>query len=643
MTIDGRAGRRRPTEDPRRIARLRKTQRIRVNSATSTPVLAGLVAWSMHVAHVPARHIVGWVLPLLLASLLSAVAAFQRRGDRYGTHPFDTAIRVPMLGAMVALPFLIGMPSNTPDHPEAAILALVASTSLLALIGLQFRRHRDLYVMMIGGLGSWFVVLLGLSDRLVHAGLAAAWSLNVCAVLVHALNTRNDLAEISDENLRMSRLDGLTGALNRVGLLARWSEAREHNAHHTLILIDLDRFKDVNDRWGHAAGDELLIEVTRRLFDTVGEAGSVARLGGDEFAAVMAGEVRDPAVQSAVAALGAALDQPFVTGAKTVPVGASIGIVALEPGDDIAVALTNADFAMFEAKRSSTDNVALFDPAMRASLDRRRSLEEALPLALERGEFEWWGQPILSTTTLEPVGVELLCRWKHDGRYQPPAEFLELLADADLLVELGQRNLEFAATWLARWREDRDLAHVGLNVNLAPHHLLTCAVEDIALAVPLRDRTRLLIEMVETEVIPQGAELRRQSERLQRMGCRLVLDDFGAGYSALSVLSELNVSTIKIDRSLVSGVDHDDRKSKLVAAASQIGSTLGTSTVCEGVETAEELAAIRQIGVPLVQGWLFSEALPMDQCEALLRRFARISRGDADQTTMDRFERLVAV
>ena len=319
-------------------------------------------------------------------------------------------------------------------------------------------------------------------------------------------------------------------------------------------------------------------------------------------------------------------------------VAASVGAVALSPDDDMALALTNADYAMFDAKRSIGESVSVFNPEMRAALDRRRYLESALPNAIENGEFEWWGQPILSTTTLEPMGVELLCRWKHKGQYQNPGEFLAVMADTNLLSDLGRKNLEFAATWLERWREDDELAHLGLNVNLTPQHLLTTAVDDIADHIPLRDRARLGVELVETEVIPQGAGLRGQAERLRQMGCRLVLDDFGAGYSALSVLSDLRVSTIKIDRSLVAGLDNDERKSKLVAAASQIGVTLGTATVCEGVETEDELAAIRGIGIPLVQGWLFSKALPMEECDLLLRRFARVaSADDASTLTLEQF------
>jgi diguanylate cyclase (GGDEF)-like protein len=629
---------RRPVDDPRLVARHRKTQRIRINSATSMPVLAALVATSMWVDDVNGVKIAMWLAPTCLTAVLAAWAAFARRGDRMGRHPLDRLLRIPVMVAMIALPFLLGMPFDAPEHPDAPLLALVCSTSLLALVGLQYRRHRRIYVSMISGVGFWFSIMLVLSDRLAHGVLSALWTINLCAVLIHALNTRNDLAEFSDENLRMSRLDGLTGALNREGLQARWRETRDAHSDHTLLLIDLDRFQDVNERWGHKVGDEVLIEATRRLFDTVGAVGWVARVGGDEFAALMPGSVNSPQVRQGVDSLVEMFEQPFVVGAKTMKVAASVGAVALLPDDDMAMALTNADYAMFHAKRSLHETVSVFNPEMRAALDRRRYLESALPDAIKNGEFEWWGQPILDTATLEPRGVELLCRWKHDGKYQNPAEFLGVMADANLLADLGRKNLSFAATWLERWREDDELGHLGLNVNLTPQHLLTTAVDDIADCIPLRDRSRLGVELVETEVIPQGAGLRGQAERLRQMGCRLVLDDFGAGYSALSVLSDLRVSTIKIDRSLVAGLDNDERKSKLVAAASQIGVTLGTATVCEGVETEDELAAIRGIGIPLVQGWLFSKALPMDECDLLLRRFARVAGGvGASSLTLEQF------
>jgi diguanylate cyclase (GGDEF)-like protein len=629
---------RRPVDDPRLVARHRKTQRIRINSATSMPVLAALVATSMWVDDVNGVKIAMWLAPTCLTAVLAAWAAFARRGDRMGRHPLDRLLRIPVMVAMIALPFLLGMPFDAPEHPDAPLLALVCSTSLLALVGLQYRRHRRIYVSMISGVGFWFSIMLVLSDRLAHGVLSALWTINLCAVLIHALNTRNDLAEFSDENLRMSRLDGLTGALNREGLQARWRETRDAHSDHPLLLIDLDRFQDVNERWGHKVGDEVLIEATRRLFDTVGAVGWVARVGGDEFAALMPGSVNSPQVRQGVDSLVEMFEQPFVVGAKTMKVAASVGAVALLPDDDMAMALTNADYAMFHAKRSLHETVSVFNPEMRAALDRRRYLESALPDAIKNGEFEWWGQPILDTATLEPRGVELLCRWKHDGKYQNPAEFLGVMADANLLADLGRKNLSFAATWLERWREDDELGHLGLNVNLTPQHLLTTAVDDIADCIPLRDRSRLGVELVETEVIPQGAGLRGQAERLRQMGCRLVLDDFGAGYSALSVLSDLRVSTIKIDRSLVAGLDNDERKSKLGAAASQIGVTLGTATVCEGVETEDELAAIRGIGIPLVQGWLFSKALPMDECDLLLRRFARVAGGvGASSLTLEQF------
>ncbi|MEM7091865.1 MAG: EAL domain-containing protein [Actinomycetota bacterium] len=639
MTFHKRGGQSaRPVEDPRLIARLRKTQRIRINSATSVPVLACIVGWSMWRHDVSTARIATWFVPMALATLLAAWAAFSRRGRRMARHPFDRLMRLPVMLSVAALPILLGMPMNSTDYPEAAVVAMIGASSLIALTGLQYRRHRRIFVSMISGIGFWYAAMFIMAGQVGYGILCALWVINLCVVLIYALNTRNDLAEFSDENLRLSRLDGLTGALNREGLQARWRSTRDSADHHTLLLVDLDRFKDVNDRWGHKVGDELLIESTRRLFDTVGVHGWVARLGGDEFAALMPGRADDLQVRVAIDGLVSAFDQPFLAEGKTMRIDASVGIVNLQSEDDLAVALTNADFAMFDAKRSADQTVSLFDPTMRAALDRRRYLEKAIPVALVEGEFEWWGQPILDTTTLEPKGVELLCRWKHDGSYQNPAEFLPIMADADLLSELGRKNLEFAARWLARWREDQELSEIGLNVNLAPHHLLTSAVDDIAEAIPFRDRARLGIELVETEVIPQGAGLRGQAERLGEMGCRLVLDDFGAGYSALSVLSDLNVSTIKIDRSLVAGLDGDERKSKLVAAASQIGITLGTSTVCEGVETEEELGAIREIGIPLVQGWLFSKALPMDECEALLRRLADVARQRADARFMDELD-----
>lgn len=613
-------------DNPRLRARHRKTQRIRINSATSTPILGGLVAVPMVFDRLETWRIASWIGPWLLAGALAGWAAWRRRGDLHDQHPLDRWYPLPAGLALLALPFLVAHPTTMSRAPEVLMLALVASTAVLTLVGLQYRRHRRRWIGSISAIGLWFSGVFVAAGNLSYGLVSAFWTINLCLAIIYALNSRDDLAEISDDNLRMARLDGMTGALNREGLVARWHATRGTATEHTLLLIDLDRFKNVNDQWGHTVGDGVLIEATRRLFDTVGAIGEVARLGGDEFASLMPGGLDAPAVSLAIDRLADAFEQPFLVEGKVLGITASIGVVAMEQDDEIAVALTNADYAMFDAKRRPHESVSVFDPEMRAALDRRRYLEGALPKAIENDEFEWWGQPILSTHTLQPVGVELLCRWKHDGSYQNPGEFLQVLGDINLLSDLGRKNLEFAAMWLERWRTDKELSDVGVNVNLTPQHLLTTAVGDITRSVPDADRGRLGVELVETEVIPQGAGLRSEAERLRQMGCRLVLDDFGAGYSALSVLSDLRVSTIKIDRSLVAGLDNDDRKTKLVEAASQIGLTLGTSTVCEGVETEAELDAIREIGIPLVQGWLFSKALPMNECDVLLRKLSRIAR-----------------
>ncbi|MDF0584383.1 EAL domain-containing protein [Bradyrhizobium yuanmingense] len=409
----------------------------------------------------------------------------------------------------------------------------------------------------------------------------------------------------------MAEHDALTELPNRVLLKARLEPAladtRGGNLHLAVLLLDLDRFKEVNDTLGHPAGDLLLRSVAARLLDCVRETTFVARLGGDEFAIV--DYVTNPAADAASLAetIHGALSEPFDLGDHQVVVGTSIGI-ALAPRDgaDSDTILRSADLALYSAKSGGRGAFRFFEPELDRLLQARRNLERDLRKALARSEFELHYQPFVNLKSGETCGFEALLRWHHPERgLVSPGEFIPVAEETGLILPLGEWVLRTACAEAAKWRSDLKIA-----INLSPaqfrsKELVSTIVSALAASGIASDRLEL--EVTETVIMHDSGTVFAALSQLRELGVRIALDDFGTGYSSLSFLQKFPFDKIKIDRSFVSELSNPmEEPHRIARAVVQFATSLGKTSTAEGVETAEQLEVLRQEGCVEAQGFHLS-------------------------------------
>ena len=408
-----------------------------------------------------------------------------------------------------------------------------------------------------------------------------------------------------------ARHDALTGLPNRPQLLERLDAAIARarapgGAPFAVLFVDLDRFKLINDSIGHAAGDEMLVEVGRRISEVVGNAGVVARFGGDEFA-LLADPVEGAEDAEALAArLLEALGKPlWIAGRELFP-SASIGIALWQPryrlGEEL---LRDADAAMYRAKAEGRDRSALFDEAMRAHAIRLLDLEADLRRAILNDAFVPHFQPIVRLTDGAVVGHEALLRWNHDVHGAlPPAEFIGVGEDSGLIEQVDWLLYERVIDWLRQ----RNEGYVSINVS--PRHLRSDDFAERLLRLLDNagvDPTRLRIEITEVALLDDAPRALRLINILRDRGVLALLDDFGTGFSALSYLHRFPIHAMKIDRSFVSGLDGETHAESLalVRAILALANTLGIDTIGEGIETEHQCEILRELGCLYGQGFLY--------------------------------------
>ncbi len=421
---------------------------------------------------------------------------------------------------------------------------------------------------------------------------------------------------LADELEFQAHHDSLTGLPNRGRLLSTLDDLlRERNSPISVILVDLDGFKNVNDSQGHPAGDELLQRVAERLRGCVLGGDVVARLGGDEFAVVVAGQ---PAHAVAVARrVVAALGRTVTVGGRQMSLSASLGVAHRgEPGSATTSAdlLRDADIAMYVAKSAGKGRYEVFVPAMRLRAAYRNNLQQDLAYAVDRGQIEVMYQPIVRSAGGHTVLVEALARWRHPERgLISPAEFIPLAEEFGMINQIGREVLRQACLETATWRGLPGQHDLGVSVNVSLNQVLSGdLVEHVrtALAESGLPARALTLEITES-VADESEEASPEFARLKRLGVRLALDDFGSGYSSLEFLMRLDADEVKIDRTLL---DCDiQRDGSMVRAITHLGHTLGLRVVVEGVETSEHLSGARAAGCDLVQGFLFARPMPASQ------------------------------
>jgi len=412
--------------------------------------------------------------------------------------------------------------------------------------------------------------------------------------------------------------DALTGIPNRVLLAERMNHALALAIrNHTLLAVcylDLDGFKPINDSFGHEIGDQILIEVARRIQDEIRSDDTVARLGGDEFVILLSGIRHAEECSQALERLLGAVSQPINIGGRSFGISTSIG-VSLYPGDseNTDSLLRHADQAMYVAKQSGKNRYHLYDPEQDKRVRAQQILLEQIALGLDQDQFELYYQPKLNLRSRKLIGAEALIRWRHPERGMiPPGEFLKALEDTELEIRLGEWVINSAIDQLDKWsRTGRDLE---LSINISAFHLQSKGFVD-KLKHSLMARfngtpCRLQIEILETAALEDMQKVTDIIEECRAFGVSFALDDFGTGYSSLSYLSNLPVNTLKIDQSFVRDMLADQSDRAIVQGVIALAKAFGRETVAEGIENRQIYQLLVDMGCELGQGYGIARPMP---------------------------------
>ena len=447
---------------------------------------------------------------------------------------------------------------------------------------------------------------------------------NSCGEPEHLISVLEDITDRrqAEQKIRhMAHHDALTDLPNRLLLRERLDDAlastRRGDRGLAVLVLDLDRFKEINDTLGHPVGDALLEAVARRLRSCVRDATTIARLGGDEFAIVE--HVTDAAIEATVLAerLQTALSEPFDLGDHQAAVGSSIGI-AIAPGDgvDADQLLKNADLALYRAKSDGRGTYRFFEPEMDARMRARRTLERDLRQALANGEFELYYQPFVNLQRNEVCAFEALLRWHHPERGMvSPVEFIPVAEEIGLIMPIGEWVVRTACAEAATWPQ-----HIKVAVNISPVQFRNPNLVQMvfsALAASGLQGRRLELEITESALLQNSAATLATVHQLRAFDVQISMDDFGTGYSSLGYLQTFPFDKIKIDRSFINNLSKGSGALAILKAITTLADSLGVATIAEGVETQEQLEKVRTEGCTEMQGFLFSPALPATEIARL--------------------------
>jgi diguanylate cyclase (GGDEF)-like protein/PAS domain S-box-containing protein len=429
---------------------------------------------------------------------------------------------------------------------------------------------------------------------------------------------------------RLARQDSLTGLPNREVLRRALEDAlvsavrRKHRC--SVFLLDLDRFKAVNDTLGHPAGDMLLRLVALRLSEVVGGLGQVGRLGGDEFEIVLPTTSSNAELSQLAQAIIDSLSRPYFINGTNVSIGASVGIVTSDYDDRTPDDLMrDADLALYAAKAAGKGTFRFFAPEMHEAARERQVMESDLRVALEKGQLRVVFQPSVDASTEAVCGFEALVRWDHpEHGAVSPALFIPLAEEFGLINEIGEWVLRKACAEAATWPQQ-----ISVAVNLSPvqfkAHALPSLVRSILSETGLTAK-RLELEITEGVLLSNDEHVHEMIASLKNIGVKLALDDFGTGYSSLSYLQRVPFDKIKIDQSFVRGAsDPDSRNAALIRAMVGLASDLQMQTTAEGVETQDELVLVRKLGVSLIQGYIFGKPMPAEEARELAAEKSPVS------------------
>jgi diguanylate cyclase (GGDEF)-like protein/PAS domain S-box-containing protein len=468
--------------------------------------------------------------------------------------------------------------------------------------------------------GSWVELEVSGTNQLADPDLNA---------IIFSVRDVTEQRTLEGQLTRQAFEDSLTGLPNRALFRDRVEHAVARNQRGggrvTLLLVDLDDFKMVNDTLGHAAGDELIATIADRMSQQVRPSDTLARLGGDEFA-VLVEDVDEIEAAALAERLLAAIRQPARLGNRDFVGTASIGVATTKAEGsitDTGELLRDADLAMYSAKAAGRDRFAVFDPAMYADILREADERSQLELALAHDEFVVHYQPIVDLPSGRLTGVEALVRWRHPQRgLLGPNTFIPLAESTGLIVPLGRWVLRQACRQAVAWHENLPGAEqLRVSVNLSPRQFqyasLVGDVQEILVETGI-DPGRVVLEITESLLMQDTDATITTLEQLRALGVQLAIDDFGTGYSSLSYLKRFPVNILKIDRSFVNGITTDPEDATLAEAVVQLGRALHLQTVAEGIETPDQQAALRLLGCEYGQGYLYARPAEASEIEDLL-------------------------
>jgi diguanylate cyclase (GGDEF)-like protein len=418
---------------------------------------------------------------------------------------------------------------------------------------------------------------------------------------------------------RAARYDSLTGLPNRATILKCLEDALRvaSRTEVALLIVDLDRFKDVNDTLGHLVGDDILRQAATRIEQIFGKHGTVGRLGGDEFEVVISHNTRRETVEELARRCIVYLSQAFKSGERSISIGASVGIAYSFPrADDAETLFRKADLALYAAK-TERGMSRVFEPEMEMISANRQALEHDLRLAMSAGDLEVFFQPVVSGTSENLAGFEALVRWDHSEQgFISPQSFVQIAEDTGLINQLGEWVLRVACQEAAKWPEN-----IFVAVNVSPTQFASKGFSSLvlqALANAGLPAGRLELEITEAVFLADDPKIDETFASLKRIGVRLALDDFGTGYSSLAYLERAPFDKIKIDRAFVKGASlPGSRNLQIFEAIVGLAHKLQMQTTAEGAETHQELDLIRSLGCTYIQGFIFGRAIPPEEALAL--------------------------
>jgi len=580
-------------------------------------MLITLGAYAMTGAPIFLAHLFAHVL--IGAGRIHRLACYERRtpAEMSAREFFEFDVAFGAWSALYALTLGLTCYQLTALSGDADTLALglAACTGFtLAFVTRSAGRPRTLLLQVLGIAAPqiYALVTLPVPHGFIYAELVGALVVAALVMGRHGYQRIVALFEADDANRRMARQDMLTGLLNRFAINQAFAQALAEAESRpgdalAVVIVDLDRFKEINDTLGHAVGDAVIVETARRLSALAGPDWHVARMGGDEFMIVARGRgFRSEDVEAIGEKIVASLSRPFEIDRLAVSGSASVGVAVYpEHGREMAELMKYADFALYEAKRGGRGRCRLFDASMRSRLAEERLMEIELEEAIREDQFEVWYQPIQNIETGVVCGYEALVRWSHPTRgLVPPAIFVPIAEQNGSILAIGQIVLEKACEAASRW--DR---LVSIAVNLSPNQfrrpeLLVAGVKR-ALARSGLEAARLYLEITESLLMEDTPQTRAAINELAAFGVKFSLDDFGVGYSSLAYIQSYPFSKIKIDRKFVENIDTDAVSSAIVASVCVLAGRIHMDVIAEGVETLVQSRALRELGVELAQGYLY--------------------------------------